>query len=156
MNVSEPGGMNVSESSDPTARRGGDPAHSVIVAEHRHLASLFGELRAALDQGHGGQTAQAAVERLQEGMEAHFQREESLYYPTIWTLRPDLKGPLTGLVETHPQFRERMGACAEALATARQAEANRSLEELADLFSDHERAEELLLQSLDVELTGTA
>jgi hemerythrin len=148
--------MTVSEPNQPTARKGGDPAHTVIAAEHRHLGSLFAELRTALDREKANQTAREAFSRLQEGIEAHFQREESLYYPTIWTLRPDLKDSLTGLVETHPQFRERLGAFAEALATARPAEANRSLEELADLFSDHERAEELLLQSLDVELTGTA
>jgi len=135
-------------------RGGGDPAHSVIEAEHRHLSSLFGETRAALAK-RAGDPAAAAFARLQEGMEAHFQREESLYYPTIWALRPELKDSLAGLVETHPQFRERLGAITRALEEASFAEAGRHLEEFADLFSDHERAEELLLRSLDVESTGT-
>ena len=135
---------------------GGDPAHSVIAAEHRHLSSLFAETRTALEKADGSHTARTALARLQDGMEAHFQREESLYYPTIWTLRPDLKGSLAGLVETHPQFLERLGAIAAALEAASFAEAGRYLEELVGLFSDHERAEELLLQSLAVELNATA
>ena len=135
---------------------GGDPAHSVIAAEHRHLSSLFEETRTALEKEDGSQRARAALARLQDGMEAHFQREESLYYPTIWTLRPDLRDSLASLVETHPHFRERLGAITGALDAASFVEAGRYLEELADLFSDHERAEELLLQSLAVELNATA
>jgi hypothetical protein len=136
---------------------GGDPAaHRVIAAEHRHLSSLFAETRTALEKEDDGHRAKAALARLQDGMEAHFQREESLYYPTIWTLRPDLRGSLAGLVETHPQFRERLDAIAAALEVASFAEAGRHLEELVGLFSDHERAEELLLQSLAVELNATA
>jgi len=135
---------------------GGDPAHRVIAAEHRHLSSLFAEARTALEKEDGGQRAGAALARLQDGMEAHFQREESLYYPTIWTLRPDLRDSLAGLVDTHPQFRERLGAIAAAVEAALFAEAGRHLEELVGLFSDHERAEELLLQSLAVELNATA
>jgi len=131
-------------------------AHSVITGEHRHLASLFDEARAALETDGGGEAAQEALQRLVDSMEAHFQREESLYYPTIWSLRPDLKESLTGLIETHPQFRDRFEAIRGALAAASAAEAGRHFEEFADLFSDHERAEELLLRSLDVDLTASA
>jgi hemerythrin len=135
---------------------GGDPAHSVIAAEHRHLSSLFAEARTALEKEGDAQRARVALARLRDGMETHFQREESLYYPTLWALRPDLKDSLAGLVETHPQFRERLEAITGALRVASFAEAGRSLEELVDLFSDHERAEELLLQSLDAELIASA
>ena len=137
-------------------RDGGDPAHRVIAAEHRLLSSLFEETRTALEKEDDGQRAKAALASLRDCMEAHFQREESLYYPTIWTLRPDLRESLAGLVDTHPQFRERLSAIAEALEAASFAEAGRHLEELVSLFSDHERAEELLLQSLAVELDATA
>jgi hemerythrin len=136
-------------------QEGGDPAHRVIAAEHRRLSALFAEVRAALEQEDDAQRARAALARLQDGMETHFQREESLYYPTIWALRPGFKDSLTGLVETHPHFRERLEAITGALGAASFAEAGRKLEELVDLFSDHERAEELLLQSLDVEITAT-
>ena len=137
-------------------REVGDPAHAVIAAEHRELSSLFAEARSAMEAEAGAQSTKSAFARLRDGMEAHFQREESLYYPTIWTLRPDLKESLTGLVETHPQFRERLGAIVQSLDQVAFAEAGRHLEEFAELFSDHERAEELLLQSLDVELSGSA
>ena len=134
---------------------GGDPAHSVIAAEHRHLSALFAETRTALEKEDGGQRAKAALARLQDGMEAHFQREESLYFPTIWALRPDLKDFLADLVETHPRFRELLDAITRALEAASFAEAGRYLEELVGLFSDHERAEELLLHSLEAELSAT-
>ncbi|MHC4138187.1 MAG: hemerythrin domain-containing protein [Planctomycetota bacterium] len=142
--------------SEQEGGRGGDPVQTAIRAEHRQLASLFAETRAALEKEKDGPKARASFAQLQDGMEAHFQREESLYYPTIWTLRPDLKDSLNGLVETHPQFRDRLAAIAGELEAAAYAEAGSNLEEFADLFSDHERAEELLLQSLDAELTGEA
>ena len=135
-------------------REGGDPAHRVIAAEHRLLSSRFAETHTALEKADGGQTAKLALARLRDGMETHFQREESLYYPTIWTLRPDLRESLAGLVDTHPLFRERLAAIAEAVEAASYADAARDLEDLAVLFSDHERAEELLLQSLAVELNA--
>ena len=137
-------------------QEGGDPAQRAIAAEHRLLSSLFAEAITALEKEDEGRRARTALARLHDRMEAHFQREESLYYPTIWTLRPDLRGSLAGLVETHPQFRERLDAIAAAVEATSFAEAGRDLEELADLFSDHERAEELLLQSLAVELDATA
>jgi hypothetical protein len=135
---------------------GGDPAQRAVVAEHRLLSSLFAEAITALEKEDEGRRARTALARLNDGMEAHFQREESLYYPTIWTLRPDLRGSLAGLVQTHPQFRERLDAIAAAVEATSFAKAGRDLEELAGLFSDHERAEELLLQSLAVELDTTA
>jgi hemerythrin len=133
----------------------GNPVRGAVAGEHRQLAGLFAETRTALAEKDGGRRARAALSRLQDGVEAHFQREESLYFPTIWALRPDLKDFLAGLVETHPRFRELLDAITRALEAASFAEAARYLEELVDLFSDHERAEELLLHSLEAELTAT-
>lgn len=134
---------------------GRDPVRGAIAGEHLRLSSLFAETRTALENGGDGQRARAALSRLQDGMEAHFQREESLYFPTIWALRPDLKDFLAGLVETHPRFQDLFDAIARALEAASFAEAARYLEELVELFSDHERAEELLLHSLEAELAPT-
>jgi hypothetical protein len=119
------------------------------------FAALFAEARTALSEEDGGQRARAAFSRLHDGVEAHFQREESLYFPTIWALRPDLKDFLADLVETHPRFRELLDAITRALEAASFAEAGRYLDEFVDLFGDHERAEEMLLHSLEAELTAT-
>ena len=53
-------------------------------------------------------------------------------------------------------YRSPLNFTLQALEQSTIAEAGRHLEEFAELFSDHERAEELLLQSLDVELSGSA
>jgi hemerythrin len=134
----------------PTQRKGAAARWSVTF-EHRKLGALFMRVREALArQEEGRQSARQALERLTEAMEAHFGQEESLYYPTIWALRPDYKQPLHDLLEIHPHIRERLAELAEALESDAHAEVEGSLEGLSGMFRQHESAEERLLHSLDL------
>jgi len=133
-------------------RDGGDPAHRAIAAEHRLLSSLFAEARTALEKEDGGQMARAALGHLRDRMEAHFQREESLYYPTIWALRPDYMSPLRLLVDSHAHLRHLLEAITECVERAAHEDAARRFEEFTRLFQEHEGAEEDLLETLEQEL----
>ena len=131
------------------------PDYHAIVAEHGEIARRFADVRAALESPNGSVEARARAAELSEILEAHFQREESLYYPTIWALRPDLKPPLTALVESHPVLRKGLEAITTALATASVDAARRHLDELAEVLRGHERAEERLLRTLDTSFTSS-
>ena len=130
----------------------GKPAHEQIAAEHRSLDALFGDTRSVLKETGAGEQARLAVTRLLEAVESHLSREESLYYPTIWALRPDLKPPLLRLVESHSEFRTLLGAVAESVETDALEDAAHRIDELVGLFSRHEVAEESLLDSLEEDL----
>ena len=134
----------------PTPRKGAAARWSVTF-EHRKLGALFTGVREALAQREeGSQSARRALLRLSEAMEAHLGQEESLYYPTIWALRPDYKKPLRELLDSHPGIRDRLAELARALDGDADAEVEGCLEGLNSLFRQHESAEEHLLHSLDL------
>ncbi len=138
-----------------TATDGTGSRQSVIV-EHKRLRSLLGETRDALARRDGSSAARECVNELRAALEAHLEQEESLYYPTIWALRPSLKRPLMSLVSSHPGFRSRLDALAEALEVEDLERARAQFEELADSFDEHERAEEEMLRSLDEEISAVS
>jgi hemerythrin-like domain-containing protein len=140
----------------PTLRKGAAARWSVAF-EHRRLGALFSRMHEALKrQGEDRASARKAMLCLSEAMEAHLGQEESLYYPTIWALRPDYKEPLRELLDIHPRIRDRMAALAKALDAEAgcerggRAEVMGQLEGLDQLFQQHESAEEQLLHSLDL------
>jgi hemerythrin len=133
----------------------GKPAHEQIAAEHRSLDALFGDTRNVLKEADAGGEVRRAVTRLLEAVESHLSREESLYYPTLWALRPDLKPPLLRLVEAHDQFRSLLGAVAEAVESDALEDAAHRIDELVGLFNQHEVAEESLLDSLEEDLEAS-
>jgi len=131
------------------------PAHRRVAAEHRSLDALFGEARAALRVAETRGKARRALLHLFEEVKSHLFREESLYYPTIWALRPDYMGPLRLLVDSHAHFRSLLDAITECVERAAHEDAARRFEEFTRLFQEHEGAEEKLLETLEQEL-GTA
>ena len=128
------------------------PAHAQILDEHRSLNLLFQETRALLQQPSATAEVREAVAQLLEAVEAHLVREESLYYPTLWALRPDMKPPLQEIVQSHDEFRGLLDALTQCLDSDSLPTAGERFEELARLFSEHEQAEETLLISLEQEL----
>jgi hypothetical protein len=86
-------------------------------------------------------------------VKSHLFREESLYYPTIWTLRPDYMSPLRLLVDSHAHFRSLLGAITECVERAAHEDAARRFDEFTRLFQEHEGAEEKLLETLEQDLS---
>ena len=132
--------------------QGEKPAHQRIAAEHRSLDALFGETRAVLIGAEARGAARLAIAHLLEQVKSHLFREESLYYPTIWALRPDYMSPLRLLVDSHAHFRHLLDAITECVETAAHEDAARRFEEFIRLFQEHEGAEEKLLETLEQEL----
>jgi len=131
------------------------PTHRRVAAEHRSLDALFGEARAALRVAEARGAARLAIARLLEQIKAHLFREERLYYPTIWALRPDYMSPLRLLVDSHAHFRRLLESITECVERAAHEDAARRFEEFTRLFQEHQGAEEKLLETLEQEI-GTA
>jgi hemerythrin len=124
------------------------PAESLpqrVGREHRRLHDLVDEVRSALG---GSGDARRALEELSDASQAHFLREESLYYPTLWALRAELEGPLGGLISEHDDFRARLREIRRALDGGDPRAAIEQLESFVELLGEHESAEEGVLAPL--------
>ncbi len=131
-------------------RRGRDSVSTRVAAEHRRLDALFGEFRRALETP--GQGVSERFADLREALESHFAQEGDLYYPAIWSLRPDRKLLLEGFIRAHGVFRRDLDQVGGHLDADERAAAGAAFEAFTSAFAQHEVAEEQLLSSLDQEL----
>jgi hypothetical protein len=149
----------VSQGRSAVERQSDRAAWSSVRDEHRHLGGLMRRTREALSAAGGEplevssvEPARAAVRDLTAALEAHFEQEEYLYYPTIWALRPRFKKSLLDLIDCHPALRSLLADLGQALDQGAVGDALRRLEGLARFFGQHEQAEEQILQTLDREI----
>jgi hemerythrin len=130
------------------ARPGLESTQETVSREHLQLSDLLAELVSACAARRDAELLRSLFEELREALEAHFSREESLYYPTVWALRPDLEQSLRSLIRAHDVFRAQLADVDAALAAGSHAELSRLLVDFGDLFTQHERAEESQLRDL--------
>lgn len=124
-----------------------------IATAHRRLDALLGETRSALRAADEAR-ASASFEHLRAALEAHFDQEDRLYYPSIRALRPDLKPTVEGFVAAHEKFGELLAEISASLDAGSLADAQQALEAFADAFAPHEAREEGMLLALDRDLGG--
>jgi hypothetical protein len=117
---------------------------SKIQAAHDQLDSFFQSTRDALD----GDEAKMACTQLRDALETHFAQEESLYFPTLWNLRPELEQTLRGLIAGHPGFIEKIDMTVRLIEGSAQTDARICFEDLQHQFTLHERSEEETLLSI--------
>jgi hypothetical protein len=129
-------------------------AQRAIGDEHLRLEELIAHTELALSRDETDPEMLVVAVALRDAMEAHFEREESLYYPTLWALRPRLESALKKLIGVHQDFRSRLGALVETLERGDVEQAGQQLDEFNALFRDHEVAEERLLASLQPSEAG--
>ncbi|MDH3211479.1 MAG: hemerythrin domain-containing protein [Myxococcales bacterium] len=122
-----------------------------IAAAHHKLDALLDETRSALQAGEEGR-ARASFAHLRAALEAHFDQEDSLYYPSIRALRPDLKKAVEGFLAAHAKFSARLAEIGASLDTDALADAERALEAFGTAFASHEASEERVLLALDRDL----
>ena len=122
-----------------------------ITTAHRRLDTLLGETRSALCATDEAR-ASASFEHLRAALEAHFDQEDRLYYPSIRALRPDLEPIVDGFVAAHAKFGGLLGEISESLDAGSLADAQQALEAFADAFAPHEEREDGMLLALDREL----
>jgi len=121
-----------------------------VEEQHRQLAILFEDTRAALDRAEPG-AAREPFEQLREALDAHFELEDHLYYPPIAALRPRHKAVVSGIAEAHARFRTAFGEIASALEGGVVSEARRAFAEFTESFARHEVIEEELVRALESE-----
>jgi hemerythrin len=124
---------------------------SRVGAVHRSLAAMFDETRTAFRDGDEAE-AGSAFARLREELEAHFEKEDRLYYPAIRALRPDRAEAVNRVGKAHEQFLRRFELIVEQIQAGKLNEAERSFEEFAEAFIFHEIREEDLIRSLEREI----
>ncbi len=123
-----------------------------IAEEHRALDKLFSR---ALEQLHAsGSELQArdAFDELAEALESHLAAEESLYFPTIWALRPEFKDRLRAFIRAHHHFRGLIEEITGLMGSRETEEATHVLGQLRHEFGRHEGGEEDALHSLDEQI----
>jgi len=130
----------------------GETLKHAVFAQHRRLDAMFEELLAGLRSGGPPEASRGALKELRTALEAHFDQEDQLYYPTIWTLRSDLKPQLEPMVDAHRDFKAKLDRLAGLWARGGLAEGLTLFEDLATAFQRHEQDEEEILAALDLEL----
>lgn len=121
-----------------------------VAAEHRRLNALFSEARAALVP-HDAPAARRALGDLAAALAQHFEREDSLYYPPVASLRPGDAERVRGFAAAHVRFLGQLEEVARRVGEKAPAEASRVFEAFALSFAAHEAAEEELLRSMESE-----
>ena len=116
-----------------------------IESEHERLDSQFGLVWEALGADEGG----AACGHLRAALEVHFGQEESLYFPTLWKLRPEYERRLKHLITSHSVFLSQLDATIALLDAGDRTRARECFEELQSGFAAHEIKEELVLRSVE-------
>ena len=122
-----------------------------ITSAHRTLDEFLERMGGALSAGDAA-AARQAFARLREALEAHFEQEDHLYYPSIRTLRPEFEPSVGRFAKEHAAFRDATAAIQTLLEAGSLAETQRALERFRHAFALHEAAEEAMLQSLDQQL----
>jgi hypothetical protein len=115
-----------------------------IQPEHHRLGLIFEETLAHLAGGDGGSDCL----ELREALDAHFAREEALYYPTLWNLHPEFEPGLRGLIVAHSGFLEDLDRVIGLVDRGESARAQQEFEDLKGRFALHEQKEEALLRSM--------
>jgi hypothetical protein len=118
---------------------------SKIQAAHGQLDRFFQSTRDALS----GAEAKIACGQLRDALETHFAQEESLYFPTLWNLRPELEQTLRGLLAGHAGFLEKIDRTVRLIDDGEQTDAQACFEELQHQFALHEGSEEETLRAIE-------
>jgi hypothetical protein len=122
-----------------------DRARRRISSQHRQLDSLYDIVADALRRQMRAGTA-SALSRFRDALEAHLSLEETLYFPAIHGLYPQLERDLRVLVREHGALREEFDAIDRGLAQGVDLrELGYRLEAAVAELSEHESREEELV-----------
>ncbi len=126
----------------------------LVAAEHSDLECVFAETLGQLRQGTDGTALRAAFARLRKQLETHLAREDRLYYPAMYALRPARRSSFATMIAAHDTFRQRLAEIEASLVGGEPDAAVRGVESLASLFAAHKVAEEQMLHDIGREIRG--
>ncbi len=129
-----------------------DAVTTQVLEQQRRLDALLDDLREAFRRSGTVQSLREAFSLLREALETHFEQEDRLYHPAIWSLRPTQKPALQACVRAHAGFRSTLRDIAELLEHGEMQRAAQTFDLLAQGFERHEAAEEVVLAELDREM----
>ncbi len=112
--------------------------------QHRHLGPIFEEICRAL-RGGAVRDVSAAFERYREALAAHFELEESVFFPAVHGLTRDRGSDLCTLCEDHEAFHAQLEAIREHLRRSELEAGQRALDALTASLRSHEQREEGLV-----------
>ncbi len=121
-----------------------------VEEEHGKLAPLFVEALDALAGAPDPEAPSESVERLGAAIVAHLAHEDQVYYPALWTLRPEHRGDLERFVAFHRRFRADFEEIVR-LARHDPAAAAERLRAFSQSFAKHEVREEEFLRKIEAE-----
>ena len=129
-----------------------DAVTTQVLEQHRRLDALLDDVGEAFRRSDSGQSLREAFSLLREALETHFEQEDRLYHPAIWSLRPTQKPALQACVRAHEGFRSALRDIAELLERGEVQRAAQTFDLLSKGFERHEAAEEAVLAELDREV----
>jgi hypothetical protein len=124
---------------------------SAIRAEHGRLDDWFAEVAEILRESNDLEELRESFAGLFAAIDVHFDQEDRLYYATIATLRPELSRDVAAIAEGHRRFRLQLAAIADQLVRAELEAARLGFAQLTESFTEHEAAEERLLEQAEAE-----
>ena len=116
-------------------------ANQQIKNQHERLRGLLRDAEAAARDGH---FLREPLHRLREGLDAHFDIEESISFPALHGLEPDCAAEIALLCADHRAFLEELAR----LLDADEPDAPARVLRLGSALGNHERREEDLLAQL--------
>jgi len=116
-----------------------------VHSQHTQLHALLGELRRTLETG-SDQTARGVFENFADASDAHMRVEETLYFPALHGLMPEVDPELIALRDEHVALRESVARIGELLAARERDAARDELDRLAERSARHEAVEESLIE----------
>jgi iron-sulfur cluster repair protein YtfE (RIC family) len=135
---------------EPAATRDGKerPGASVQISnEHRRLNDLYADLQRYMDR-RAHHSAYSCFVRLRDALEAHFDVEDQVHFPTVRKFRPGYASVLRELQADHRNFRQDLALIEHVLAAGDLGESRKLIEDFVDRLRQHERLEEVLLAQL--------
>lgn len=115
--------------------------------QHARLAALMHDLRAVLE-GSNIDASRRAFARFTDALDAHMRVEETVYFPALHGLLPEVDDELSALIAEHREMRAEIAAIGRRLAgdhAGAGATAVEALDALTARSARHEAVEEALI-----------
>ena len=118
-----------------------------IAEQHRQLDALRREGSAALERG-ARADGRHALERFSAALAAHFDLEQSVFFPALHGLAPSRTQELEAIEREHPGFLSELRRIEAEIETASADASGRAFLQVLSGLRDHEQREERLVGAI--------
>lgn len=118
-----------------------------IADQHRHLAGLRDEIEAALARG-AASDARRELKRYETALAAHFELEQSLFFPALHGLSPAHASGLEALEREHAGLHADLRAIGAGVEERTPDASREPFKRWLARLRDHERREEILASEI--------